>query len=155
MKKILFFAFALAAGALAFSSCEPNDPKQPSQADFKPADLVNTMWRADSVFVDGGSGPHFFLNIFAADKAELNGDTVSYHFNGNRLICNRGEYDVTAFYGETAMRKAEYLLEKGWYCLSGSDCHRFKAIKSQYDQIVLKKNVVKALEKIMGEYEQA
>ena len=53
------------------------------------------------------------------------------------------------------MRKAEYLLEKGWYCLSGSDCHRFKAIKSQYDQIVLKKNVVKALEKIMGEYEQA
>ena len=57
--------------------------------------------------------------------------------------------------GETAMRKSEYLLEKGWYCLSGSDCHRFKAIKSQYDQIVLKKNVVKALEKIMGEYEQA
>ena len=43
----------------------------------------------------------------------------------------------------------------GWYCLSGSDCHRFKAIISQYDQIVLKKNVVKALEKIMGEYEQA
>ena len=106
MKKILFFAIALAAGALAFSSCEPNDPKQPSQADFKPADLVNTMWRADSVFVDGGSGPHFFLNIFAADKAELNGDTVSYHFNGNRLICNRGEYDVTAFYGETAILKA-------------------------------------------------
>ena len=62
---------------------------------------------------------------------------------------------IVGFYGETAMRKAEYLLEKGWYCLSGSDCHRFKAIKSQYDQIVLKKNVVKALEKIMGEYEQA
>ena len=43
MRKFLFFAIALVAGALAFTSCDPNNPQDPG--DVK---LVGTMWRVDS-----------------------------------------------------------------------------------------------------------
>ena len=54
MRKILFFAFALVASVLAFTSCngdKGNNPDNPQEQELKPADLVKTMWRADIVFI--------------------------------------------------------------------------------------------------------
>ena len=109
MKKILFFALALVAGVVAFTSCNngKNNPDNPQE--LKPADLVKTMWRADSVFISGekSPGPHFIVDIFAADKAILNGDTVSYRFEDKHLIIESREMDVevTEYTGNTAKLK--------------------------------------------------
>ena len=89
MKKILFFAFALVAGALAFTSCEgnKNNPDNPQEQEIKPADLIGSMWRADSVFVNGekSPGPHFIVDVISMEKAILNGDTVSYRFEDKHI----------------------------------------------------------------------
>ena len=75
--------------------------------EFDPADLFGTMWRADSVFVGGekSPGPHFIVDIIAMDKAILNGDTVSYRFENKKLICDRGEFELMEYKGETAILK--------------------------------------------------
>lgn len=109
MKKILFFAFALVASALALTSCNGNNPDDPKEKPLNPADLVKTMWRADSVFISGekSPGPHFIVDVIAADKAVLNGDTVSYRFEDKHLIIESREMDVevTAYTGNTAKLK--------------------------------------------------
>ncbi|MBR2265375.1 MAG: hypothetical protein IJ882_01675 [Paludibacteraceae bacterium] len=113
MKKILFFAFTLVASVLAFTSCDPkekgNTPENPQEQPLNPAELVHTMWRADSVFFNGekSGGPHFIVDIFTADKAVLNGDTVTYRFGDNHLIIESREMDVevTAYTGNTAKLK--------------------------------------------------
>ena len=109
MKKILFFAIALVASALTFTACNGNDPVNPSEQELKPAELVNTMWRADSVFISGekSPGPHFIVDVIAADKAILNGDTVSYRFEDKHLIIESRKMDVevTAYTGNTAKLK--------------------------------------------------
>ena len=109
MKKVLFFAIALVASALTFTACNGNDPVNPSEQELKPAELVNTMWRADSVFINGekSPGPHFIVDVIAADKAILNGDTVSYRFEDKHLIIESRKMDVevTAYTGNTAKLK--------------------------------------------------
>ena len=57
---------------------------------------------------------------------------------------------IVGFYGETARQCAEYLLDKGWYRMVGSDCHRFKAIQAQYSAKELKKDTVAKLSVLMG-----
>ena len=57
MKKILFFAIALVASVLAFTSCNGNNPDDPKEQPLNPAELVHTMWRADSVFISGEKSP--------------------------------------------------------------------------------------------------
>lgn len=57
---------------------------------------------------------------------------------------------ILGVYGEQACDKAKYLLGKGWYSMAGSDCHRFRAIDSQYHSKVLKKEIIKSLEPIMA-----
>jgi tyrosine-protein phosphatase YwqE len=52
---------------------------------------------------------------------------------------------LVGYYGETAMKKAYDLLEKGWYSDIGSDCHRLKSIKEQYNREVLTKDIVSRL----------
>ncbi len=109
MKKILFFAAMFAALTLAITACDPKKQNEPELQELKPADLIGTMWRTDSVFMDGekSPGPHFIVDVFAADKALLNGDTVTYHFDSNHLIVESRNMDieVAAFYGETAKLK--------------------------------------------------
>lgn len=56
---------------------------------------------------------------------------------------------LTGFYGETAWRKAVWLLEKGWYSDYGSDCHREYVIKQQYAREVLVPEVLRHLEKLL------
>lgn len=52
---------------------------------------------------------------------------------------------LVGYYGQTAQRKALYLLEKGWYSEFGSDCHRQKTIREQFDRKVLSKKHISML----------
>lgn len=56
---------------------------------------------------------------------------------------------ILGIYGPFAAKRAEYLLEKGWYSMTGSDCHRFSALKRQCVQKVLKKKTLVALRPLM------
>lgn len=57
---------------------------------------------------------------------------------------------IVGFYGETARRRAMDLLDKGWYCMTGSDCHRFKTVRNQYTALELKKDMVRKLTPLMA-----
>lgn len=50
---------------------------------------------------------------------------------------------LTGYYGETARKKAEMILQKYLYSFYGSDCHRMKVMRAQYERPVLKNNIVK------------
>ena len=45
---------------------------------------------------------------------------------------------LVGYYGETAQKKALWLLEKGWYSEAGTDCHRFLSLYEQLSREVLK-----------------
>ena len=60
---------------------------------------------------------------------------------------------IVGFYGETVRQRAEYLLDKGWYRMVGSDCHRFKAIQTQYSAKELKKDTVAKLSVLMDGFD--
>lgn len=53
---------------------------------------------------------------------------------------------IVGVYGEETRAKAEVLLKKGFYCMFGSDCHRFRALDSQVHAPVLKKDIISKLE---------
>ena len=55
---------------------------------------------------------------------------------------------LVGFYGETAMRKAEWLLSHGFYTEVGSDCHRLRLIKEQFERKVLTKEIIAKLAKL-------
>ena len=57
---------------------------------------------------------------------------------------------IVGFYGESARERALDLLDKGWYSMVGSDCHRFRAIQSQYGARELKKDTLRKLAPLMG-----
>ena len=52
---------------------------------------------------------------------------------------------LTGYYGQSTRAKAETLLKKGLYFAYGSDCHRVKTIKEQYNRTELKKDIIKLL----------
>lgn len=56
---------------------------------------------------------------------------------------------LVGFYGETAMRKAEWLLERGFYTEVGSDCHRLRLIEEQYERKVLSKDIIDRLKNLL------
>ena len=58
---------------------------------------------------------------------------------------------IVGFYGDSAQARAMYLLDKGWYKMMGSDCHRFRAIRAQYDARELKKDTIQKLAPLMRE----
>ena len=57
---------------------------------------------------------------------------------------------IVGFYGEAARSRARALLKKGWYEMVGSDCHRYRAIRSQYDARELKNDTLERLAPLMG-----
>ena len=65
------------------------------------------------------------------------------HKMGIHFQLNLGS--LVGYYGETSMRKAHELLEKGWYSEIGSDCHRLATIREQYNREVLQKECIKHL----------
>lgn len=103
MKKSIYLLL-LAALALGFSAC--NDKNEPSGNDvtLNPAALIGTMWRTDSVKGNGiqQPAPHFIVEVLNATKAVINADTVDYSFDGNKLTCDKGTFEVSEYTGITA-----------------------------------------------------
>jgi tyrosine-protein phosphatase YwqE len=58
---------------------------------------------------------------------------------------------IVGFYGGSAQERALDLLNKGWYRMVGSDCHRFRALEAQLNSKELKKETIDKLARIMGE----
>jgi len=56
---------------------------------------------------------------------------------------------VCGLYGREAMSKALWLLKKGYYHLCGSDIHRFSITSASFNNKVLDKDVIKAIEDTM------
>ena len=56
---------------------------------------------------------------------------------------------ILGSYGEEVRHKAQMLLEKGYYTMAGSDCHRSRAIKKQYTDVKLKKSILLMLGDLM------
>lgn len=42
---------------------------------------------------------------------------------------------ITGFYGKDVQARAENLLKRGWYCVAGSDCHRFSRLYRTYTKL--------------------
>ena len=57
---------------------------------------------------------------------------------------------ILGFYGEGARKRAQYILDKGWYSMTGSDCHRYRIIQTQYGKHELKKKTIRQLARLMG-----
>ena len=57
---------------------------------------------------------------------------------------------IVGFYGESVRTRALDLLDRGWYTMTGSDCHRFRAIMRQYTSKELKKDTLAKLAPLMG-----
>lgn len=79
------------------------------------------------------------------------GDYRELHNMGCLLQMNLPS--IVGFYGESARQRAQYLLDKGWYRMVGSDCHRFKAIQAQYSAKELKKDTVSKLSALMDGFD--
>lgn len=79
------------------------------------------------------------------------GDYKELHNMGCLLQMNLPS--IVGFYGESARQRAQYLLDKGWYRMIGSDCHRFKAIQAQYSAKELKKDTVSKLSALMDSFD--
>lgn len=52
---------------------------------------------------------------------------------------------IVGFYGEDITQRAEYLLDKDWYTMVGSDCHRMKRLENQFNNKALKKDTIEAI----------
>ena len=57
---------------------------------------------------------------------------------------------ILGVYGEEVAHKSEALLEKGLYSMTGTDCHRFRALEGQVTCKILSKNVIARLAQIMN-----
>lgn len=66
-------------------------------------------------------------------------------------LCNMGIKlqlniaSLVGFYGKNTKSKGEILLKKGLYSAFGSDCHRERVIKNQYNTAVLKKEIIQRI----------
>ena len=55
---------------------------------------------------------------------------------------------LVGYYGETAMKKARWILENGWYSDAGTDCHRFQSLSEQMGRKVLTKDCLDQIKNI-------
>lgn len=62
---------------------------------------------------------------------------------GVRFQMNIGS--ITGYYGQTAQKKARYLLAKGWYTHIGTDCHRLKTLQDQMTRKALTKKDISSI----------
>lgn len=96
MRKILFFAFALVAGALAFTSCDPNKPINPSEINVK--DYVGSTWFLDSVTVGDFTTTHMCQPIFLLSETsiQLGNNECAFRFENGKLYIthNPGESET-------------------------------------------------------------
>ena len=62
---------------------------------------------------------------------------------------------MTGFYGETVMRKAQWLLRHGFYSKAGSDCYRLHVMSGQFERKVLSVETADALVRLLHGSEQS
>lgn len=84
--------------------------------------------------------PERYRYMQMKDYADLHDMGVFFQVNLGSLV---------SYYGETARKKAEVLLEKGWYSAAGSDCHRLMAVRKQFEDEVLTSKVRNDLDKLL------
>ncbi|MBR3407430.1 MAG: hypothetical protein IKG86_01145 [Paludibacteraceae bacterium] len=84
MKKVLFFAMALVAGVLAFTSCDPNNPSNPTGDGNK----YEGVWVSDSVIdANGDQYPHgAFWTILNSKEVEIHGWGTSCTWEEKDLV---------------------------------------------------------------------
>lgn len=76
------------------SGDEDEDP-----TDVNPEDYINTMWRIDSVYMEGEKSrpPHGIIRVLDNTTVVINGDTTSYAFRDGKLVVGEGEgYNIVA-----------------------------------------------------------
>lgn len=56
---------------------------------------------------------------------------------------------IIGVYGEAVAKRAQNMLSKGMYSMTGTDCHRFRALEGQIACKILSKSTVSMLSKIM------
>lgn len=56
---------------------------------------------------------------------------------------------IIGVYGEAVAKRAQNMLSKGMYSMTGTDCHRFRALEGQVTCKILSKSTVSMLSKIM------
>lgn len=56
---------------------------------------------------------------------------------------------VLGFYGNDALVRSRWLLNKGWYSMVGSDCHRSHVLHKQYERKSLKSKVLEQLKPLL------
>ena len=56
---------------------------------------------------------------------------------------------IIGVYGESVAKRAQNMLSKGMYSMTGTDCHRFRALEGQVACKILSKSTVSMLSKIM------
>ncbi|MBP5477477.1 MAG: hypothetical protein J6Y00_07335 [Paludibacteraceae bacterium] len=108
MKKILFFAAAIAAGTLVFTACNKKDGNTPDDKTQNPSDYnyAGQKWRIDSCKVEGQleHGPHALIDILSNNQVIFNGsDTTTYAFDSDKLLIHSGEEHPM----ELTIKKAE------------------------------------------------
>lgn len=84
--------------------------------------------------------PERYRYMQMKDYADLHDMGVFFQVNLGSLV---------SYYGETARKKAEVLLEKGWYSAAGSDCHRLVAVRKQFEDEVLTSKARNDLDKLL------
>lgn len=84
--------------------------------------------------------PERYRYMQMKDYADLHDMGVFFQVNLGSLV---------SYYGETARKKAEVLLEKGWYSAAGSDCHRLVAVRKHFEDEVLTSKVRNDLDKLL------
>jgi len=68
-------------------------------------------------------------------------DCMRMRDQGVKFQLNAGS--LTGYYGNGAKAKAEDMLKKELYAAYGSDCHRLKSLKVQYEDSGLSKNILR------------
>lgn len=101
-------------------------------------DLINTM--LVSGYTPILAHPERYRYMKESDYARLRSLGVLFQLN---LPSLSGQY------GSEVAAKAFSFLDKGWYCMAGSDCHRLHAMQEVYRKNVLGKSAIQKLEPIL------
>ena len=59
---------------------------------------------------------------------------------------------LAGYYGKDVLARAKWLLKRGYYGLTGSDCHRLGPIRNQYQSKPVSRKLIDQLRPLMGPY---
>ena len=97
MRKILFFALALVAGALAFTSCNNEKGNNPESQIIDPknvtAEDIIGEWRQDSAFGEFQTGAEYHRRPFMVTNDHIEGEWGAYTLKDGILSINIHERD--------------------------------------------------------------